>query len=200
MSFLLKLLILSRKISGALCLSIFVFFSMGNAQATTIDFDDLNQADFIGDEGYIPLTNQYESLGVIFEGGAYLSNYSRKSLNSIDGPGFSLYFIHELPTYVSMYVGSGDQLKVGVSVYGLDGHRETKVTDGWVRGMSQEQSTPYSDNQFVSFFVEGGISHIHLGSQQTVYMDNLSFNVPEPATWLLFGMGALALLLRFKRY
>ena len=203
MSFLLKLLVLPRETSVVLCLLASVFFTIGNAQAITIDFDDLDPADFYNEgEWATPLTNQYESLGVIFEGGAYVGGTSGEFSNILTGPGFGFYFIHDLPTYVSMYVGSADQLKVGVRIYGLNGHIETKITDGWVRGMEWEQSTPYRDNQFVSFFAEEGISFVYVASQQTAYMDNLSFDVvvPEPATWLLLGIGAFALSLRCKRY
>ena len=201
MSFLVKLLVLSREMSVALCLSLCVFFSIGNAHAITIDFNDLNPADFYNEgEWATPLTNQYESLGVIFEGGAYVGGTPGEFSNILTGPGFGFYFIHDLPTYVSMYVGSADQLKVGVRIYGLNGHIETKITDGWVRGMEWEQSTPYRDNQFVSFFAEEGISFVYVASQQTAYMDNLSFAVvvPEPGVLILFGLGLLMIYMHRK--
>jgi hypothetical protein len=179
-----------------------MIFSVGKAQAVTIDFDDLNPADLIGDDGYIPLTNQYESLGVLFESGAYLLGYSSKSApNYINGPGFSIHFLDVLPTYVSMYVGSVLEHKVDVSIYGLSGLIETKTTDGEVHGFEWEQSTPYRDNQFVSFYVPEGISYIHLNGQADVYMDNLSFgvSVPEPSVLMLFCLGVLITCLQRKR-
>ena len=201
MSFLLKLSELVCKVSGVQFL-LLMFLSIGYAQATTINFDDLNPADFYGSgDGYIPLTNQYESLGVIFEGGAYVGGVPGEFSNILTGPGFGFSFIHELPNYVSMYVGSPDQLKVDVSIYGVNGLIEYKVTDGGVRGTEWEQSTPYRDNQFVSFFAEEGISLVYVASQQTVYMDNLSFDVlvPEPGILMLFCLGLLMIYFHRKR-
>jgi hypothetical protein len=198
MSFLLMLFAFARRMSGALLFSVLAFFSIGNAQAITIDFEDLNPDDLRGgEEGYTPLTNQYESIGVIFEGGAYLAGEAGKPFNFVDGPGFGFYFIHDLPNYVSMYVGSADQLKVGVSIYGVNGLIETKITDGGVRGINWEDSTPYRDNQFVSFFAAEGVSYVYVGSQQTAYMDNLSFDlvVPEPGILILFCLGLVMVYL-----
>jgi len=202
MSLLCRLLVLSRKMSSVLVLSIFAFFSIGKAQAVTIDFDDLNRDDFVGaeDEWMTPLTNQYESLGVIFEGGAYLSNFSWRSLNSISGPGFSFYFIGELPTYVSMYAGSVGEYKVNFRAHRSDGSFEDWLTDGGVRGASWESSTPYRENQFVSFYIPEGISSIEVGSQGSPYIDDLTFSVsvPEPDTLLLFCLGILITYFRRK--
>lgn len=197
--------LLSTSIRKAIAFLLFLctVFSIGNTQAVTIDFDDLNPADFFGEEGELqtPLTNQYESLGIIFEGGSYLGGTPGQYSNIIHGPGFSFYFTDELPTYVSMYVGSADQLKVGVSIYGVNGHIETKLTEGGVRGMEWEQSTPYRENQFVSFFAAEGISFVHVASQQTAYMDNLSFEVivPEPNAFILLWLGLLMIYLHSRR-
>ncbi|HSC69645.1 MAG TPA: hypothetical protein VLC79_18270 [Cellvibrio sp.] len=197
--------LLSTSICKAIAFLLFIctVFSIGNTQAVTIDFDDLNPADFYGEEGEFntPLTNQYESLGIIFEGGSYVGGIPGQFSNIISGPGFSFYFTDELPTYVSMYVGSADQLKVGVSIYGVNGHIETKLTEGGVRGMEWEQSTPYRDNQFVSFFAAEGISYVGVGSQATAYMDNLSFEVivPEPNAFILLWLGLLMIYLHRKR-
>ena len=202
MEFLVRLLTASRSVTTVLAVMGLMLFSIGKAQAVTIDFDDLDPADFIGDDGYIPLTDQYGSLGVLFEGGAYLSGYSSKSSpNYINGPGFSIYFLDVIPTYVSMYVGSGLKHKVGLSVYGLNGWIENKTTDGEVRGFEWEQSTPYRDNQFVSFYVPEGISHIYLAGQADVYIDDLSFgvSVPEPSALLLLFLGILITYLHRKR-
>jgi hypothetical protein len=100
-----------------------------------------------------------------------------------------------------MYVGSVLEHKVDVSIYGLNGLIETKTTDGEVRGFEWEQSTPYRDNQFVSFYVPEGISHIYLAGQADVYMDDLSFSVsvPEPSSFLLLFLGVLITALHRKR-
>lgn len=202
MSFLLMQFDLSRKVISVLVLSIFAFFSIGKTQAVTIDFDDLDRADFVGteDELMTPLTNEYESLGVMFEGGAYLRDFSWRSLNSINGPGFSFYFIGELPTYVSMYAGSIEGYKVNFRARRSDGSFEDRLTDGGVRGASWESSTPYRENQFVSFYIPEGISSIGVTSQGSPYIDDLTFSVsvPEPDTLLLFCSGILIIFLRRK--
>lgn len=202
MSLLSRLLVLSREMSSVVVLSTFAFFSIGTAQAVTIDFDDLNYADFAGTEEELmtPLTNEYESLGVMFGGGAYLSNFSWRSLNSISGPGFSFHFIGELPTYVSMYAGSVGGYKVGFRARRPDGSFEDRLTDGGVRGASWELSTTYTENQFVSFYIPEGISSIEVGSQGSPYMDDLTFSVsvPESETLMLFCLGILIMCLRGK--
>lgn len=203
MSYLSRFFIFHCLMTRILALTIFAFFSVGNAQAVTIDFDDLNYDDFIGseDEWQTPLSDEYESLGVIFSSSAYLSRYSTRSLNSITGPGFSFFFVHELPTYVSMYVSALDQYKVGLRAFGPDGYFEDKLTDGGVRGASWESSTPYRDNQFVSFFMPGGISSIYINSQGAPYIDDLSFrtSVPEPGGMALILLGVFTVYLQRKR-
>ncbi|MEN0035449.1 MAG: PEP-CTERM sorting domain-containing protein [Cellvibrio sp.] len=202
MVFLAKLLPASRSVITALVVTGLMLFSVGKAQAVNIDFDDLNPADLIGDDGYIPLTNQYESLGVLFESGAYLLGYSPKSApNYVNGPGFSIHFLGVLPTYVSMYVGSNLEHKVGIRAYGVNGYFEDRLTDGEVRGMQWEDSTPYRPNQFISFYMPEGISSINLAGQADTYMDDLTFSVsvPEPSSLLLLFLGMLITYLHRKR-
>jgi hypothetical protein len=187
-----------------LFLLILFSFAMGQAQAITIDFDDLNPEDFINtvdqDEWLFPLTNEYESLGVMFGGPAYLVGYSRKSLpNYVTGPGFGFYFLGVLPTYVSMYVGSEAGYKVGISAYGVNGLLDYVITDGEVAGMNSDESTPFRHNQFVSFFEPEGIYNIDLSGQAGAYMDDLSFGVPEPGICMLLCIGFLSIYLRLKR-
>ena len=203
MSFFPRLLGFSRKMSGSLCLSVFVFFSIGNAQAITIDFDDLNPADFVGDGWYIPLTNQYESLGVLFEGYVNPVAASTKSApNFLHGSiGISIYFLDTLPTHVSMYVGSLLEHKVGIRAHGANGYFEDWTTDGEVRGMNWESSTPYRPDQFVSFYIPEGITSINIGGQADSYIDDLTFgvSVSEPGIFLLFSLGLLMTYLHRKR-
>lgn len=203
MFFLLRLPVLSRKVCVALCFLVAAIFTMGNAQAITIDFDELDLADFSDLEAgmRIPLSNEYEAKGVIFTGAAYLLNYSTKSApNYINGPGFGIHFLNILPTHVSMYVGSTVDYKVRIRAIGGSGYVEDKTTDGYVHGMHLEESTPYRPNQFVSFYVPEGISHIEFGGQADAYLDDLSFTVTEPATWILFVFSGLILLLRRRPY
>ena len=94
-----------------LFLLILFSFAMERAQAITINFDDLNPEDFINvedpEQGPIPLTDEYASLGVMFVDGAYLGSASPNfSPNFVNGPGFSFYFLGRLPQYVSFYAGS----------------------------------------------------------------------------------------------
>jgi hypothetical protein len=204
MSLFLRVLVLSRKMRSALCLSIVAFFTMGNAQAITIDFDDLNPADFYED-GYKPLTNEYESLGVLFEGYVQPASGSTKSApNFLLGStlGFSIYFTDTLPTYVSMYVGSTFGLRVGVRVNGVNGYIEDRVTDGEVLGMNWESSTPYRPDQFVSFYVPEGISYLNVDSKMGPYIDDLTFivDVPEPGILFLFFLGMLMIYMHGKRF
>jgi hypothetical protein len=189
--------------NSAVCFSVLTFLAMGNAQAITIDFDDLNPADFYED-GYKPLTNEYESLGVLFEGYVQPVSGSTKSApNFLLGSslGFSIYFTDIPPTYVSMYVGSTFGLRVGVRVKGVNGYIEDRVTDGGVLGMNWESSTPYRPDQFVSFYVPEGISYLNIDSKMGPYIDDLTFivDVPEPGILILFGLGLLIIYFHRKR-
>lgn len=179
--------------------------AVGRAQAITINFDDLNPEDFINaedpDQGLIPLTDEYASLGVMFVDGAYLGGGSPNfSPNFVNGPGFSFYFLGRLPQYVSFYAGSLTEYKVGITAYGSNGFLDSFLTDGEVSGMGSDESTPYRDNQYVSFFEPEGIFSIHLSGQADVYIDNLYFGVevPEPGSWILFCFGLLVIYLQRK--
>jgi hypothetical protein len=177
--------------------------------AVTLTFDELNPADYINedeDEGLHYLTNEYESFGLLFEKFAYVVAWGQspnpKSLpNYVTGPGLTLNFVGNLPTYVSLFVGSGSGYKVGIDAFGLNGYREFFLTEGEVRGMGSDESTPYIPNQFVSFRSPSGISSIHLAGQADVYIDDLTFTnepdiaAPESSTFILFVIGLLGLIL-----
>jgi hypothetical protein len=203
MSFLNRLPALARSVSGALCFSALAFFLIGKAHAITIDFDDLDPADFSGPGWYIPVTNEYESLGVLFDGYVNPVAVSTKSSpNFLHGSiGISIYFIDTLPTYVSMYVGSILEHKVGIRAHGADGYIEDRLTDGEVRGMQWEDSTPYRPNQFISFYIPEGISSINIDGQADSYIDDLTFSVslPEPSAFILLWLGLLMVYLHRKR-
>lgn len=203
MSFFLRLLGFSRKMSGSLCLSVFVFFSMGNAQAITIDFDDLEPGSFLPGDYFNPPINKLESLGIAIEGYVQPLAISTKSAPNIlwGSVGFSIYFIDTLPTYVSMYVGSLLEYKVGIRAQGANGYFEDWTTDGEVRGMNWESSTPYRPDQFVSFYIPEGITSINIGGQADSYIDDLTFgvSVSEPGIFLLFSLGLLMTYLHRKR-
>lgn len=202
MSFMSKVNVFSRPLRVIFCSVALIFFGVVKAQAVTIDFDDLNYEDYLGSEEELqtPLSDEYESLGVLFSSSTYLKNFSWRSLNSVNGPGFSFYFINDLPTFVSMYVGSFGGYKVGVRARGADGYFEDKVTEGAVRG-NPDLSTPYEENQFVSFYIPQGISSIEIDSQGLPYMDDLTFtlSLPEPGSVILMLLGMLTLYLQTKR-
>ena len=175
--------------------------------AITLTFDDLDPADYeheTGEPGF--LTNEYESLGLVFEGAAYLLTWTQSqpamSLpNYVIGPGFNLNFVGDLPTYVSLFVGSSTGHKVELAAFGTNGFLEYKITDGEVHGMGSDQSTPYVPNQFVFFSSPEGISSIQLSGQSDAYVDNLTFTneaniaAPESSTFILFVIGLAGLIL-----
>lgn len=200
MSFILRLSAFGRRIYGTLLFFSLIFLSIGRAQAITIDFDDLDPADYVREGWYIPVTNEYESLGVIFEGYVDPVAVSAKSSpNVLNGSiGIGIKFLDKLPTYVSMYVGSLSEYKVGIRAHGPNGYIEDQATDGAVRGMSQENSTPYRPNQFISFYIPGGISYIRLDGQADSYIDDLTFtvSVPESNAFILLWLGLLMIYLR----
>lgn len=176
------------------------------ASAITLTFDELNPADYEAEGVETPfLTDEYESLGLLFEGAAYLHTWTQSqpamSLpNYVIGPGFLLNFIGDLPTYVSLYVGSSNGAAVFLDAYGLNGFHESKRTDGEIHGMNWEQSTPYVPNQFVVFSSPTGISSIELSGQSDAYIDNLTFTnephiaVSEPSAYILFAIGLWGLM------
>lgn len=200
MSFITRLSVLARGISGAFLFFPLIFFSVGSAQAITIDFDDLDPSDYVGHGWYMPVTDEYASLGVIFEGYVEpVAASAKSSPNVLNGSiGIGIKFLDTLPTYVSMYVGSLLEYKVGIRAYGPNGYFEDRLTDGAVRGMFYEDSTPYRPNQFISFYIPGGISYIRLDGQAGSYIDDLTFTVslPEPGTFILLWLGLLMIYLR----
>ena len=202
MSKLFRLLILTHKMNGAIYLLVFVFCSIGNAQAITIDFDDLEPGSFLQGDSYNPPINKIESLGLMFEGYVQpIAASTQSSPNFLHGSiDFSIYFLDTLPTYVSMYVGSILEYKVGVRAWDRNGNSEARLTDGGVRGIQWEDSTPYRANQFVSFYMPQGISSISVGGQADSYIDDLTFvvNVPEPGAFILLWLGLLMICVHRK--
>lgn len=200
-------LLLCRKSLGRLIFIVCCGFMGSGAAAITLTFDELDPADYdpgTGELGF--LTDEYESIGLLFEGAAYLLAWTEfqhpKSLpNYVIGPGFSLNFVGDLPTYVSLFVGSSTGSQVVLDAFGLNDYHEYKITDGEVHGMGSEESTPYIPNQFVSFSSPTGISSIHLSGQSDAFIDNLTFTdepdiaAPESSTFILFVIGLLGLIL-----
>ena len=178
-----------------------------SALAITLTFDELNPADYEGEGVETPfLTNEYESLGLVFDGAAYLHTWTNSqpamSLpNYVIGPGFILNFLGDLPTYVSLFVGSSTGHAVFLDAHGPSGYHESQRTDGELNGWGSEESTPYVPNQFVFFSSPMGISSIELSGQSDAFIDNLTFTnepsiaAPESSTFILFAIGLLGLML-----
>uniref|UniRef100_C6E906 Ice-binding protein C-terminal domain-containing protein n=1 Tax=Geobacter sp. (strain M21) TaxID=443144 RepID=C6E906_GEOSM len=190
------------------CLFVAISLITNNASATTISFDDLSApATF---SGTYPLTDQYASLGVIFSGpvngygGAVLSQAGNFGVTPHSGSNF-LAFNREgyavdpetltftsLVNSVSIYAAGG-QAYDNFIMRAFDSSRNLLATDTvftWGWDLLSVSAT--------------GIKYVDLiqqGDNAFVY-DDLSFSaaaVPEPSTFLLFGIGLLgAGLLRRK--
>jgi hypothetical protein len=180
----------------ACCFIISIFSSSANA--ITITFDELDPATIENER----LTNEYESQGLVFDYNAYLVSASTQSApNYVIGPGISLHFTNELPTYVSFYTGSSTEHKVFISAFGPNGYFSNLTTEGGLNGWGSDESTPYIPNQFVVFQSEFGIASIELSGQSDGYIDDLTFyvagdetSVPEPSViiLLILGLGCIA--------
>ena len=101
------------------------------------------------------------------------------------------------------YLGS-DSHAVGIDVTGPNYH-SLVVSSGEIRGMTDDQGTPYIPNELFSFYSPTGISSIRFAGQSGNYIDDLTYtyggevSVPEPSALILFGLGLLGLISsRFK--
>ena len=180
-----------------------MIFQVGKAQAVTIDCDDLEPGSFLTGDCFDPPTNKLDSFGIEISGCIEpLATSAVSSPNVLWGPlGFTIYFLDEIPTYVSMYVGSLQEYKVFVRADTESGYFEYKNSEGGVRGMEWETSTPYTPNQFISLFIPEGITSITVSGQADVYIDDFTFSasVPEPSSFLLLLLGMLVTYLHRKR-
>lgn len=175
------------------------------ARAVTVNFDELDRSTREEyPEGY--LTNEYESIGLVFFAGSAFLGMSSDGGNYVAGPGFGFYFEGELPTNVSMYVWSGTGHALFPRVYFSSGEFEDTITKGAITGMFGDDSRePYYLPQLITFSSPLGISAIHLGSQSSTNMDDLTFTygplaaVSEPSAFILFGLGFIGLVLRKRR-
>lgn len=191
------------------------FFAMGiacllwhSANAAVLHFDELDQTSLIGEHGdLISLSYEYTTQGITFDGGAYLLPWgasANKTGNYVSGPGTTLLFTGELPTYVSLIVGNFSEYLVELNAYGINFFQSQRTT-GMMHGISvqPEDLTPYKPDQFIEFNSPTGITAIHLTGQAGYYLDDLTFTrnktIPEPATLLLLSAGIIALILSRRR-
>ena len=182
--------------------AIFSIAIASNAYATFIDFDDLTPVydPVFGCFCDNPLTNQYESKGLLIEN-AYLNGGSLDGGLTyenilLSGPHTTLYFVGQLPTFVSMYVTSANGDAIYLTAYGPGG--ESNYQTGGYGG--PDYDTPVIPNEYVSFQTDLGISQINIDSfyflRVGAAIDNLTFthsSVPEPSAPLLFLLGCIAL-------
>ena len=180
-----------------------------NAYAVFIDFDDLVP---VYDPYFAcfcdnPLTNQYESKGLLI-GDSYLNGQSydggltyQNTLTS--GPYSTLYFIEQLPTFVSMNVTSINGDAIFLTAYGSGGGVVDDYQTGGFAG--SEPYPPVIPNELVSLHSNTGISQINIDSfyflRVGAEIDNLTFtysSVSEPSAPVLLLLGCIALI--WKRY
>ncbi len=169
------------------------------AHAVLITFDDLPPPADPGQFAGTPVTDEYASLGLIVNDGYLAGSGVPGSDQSLYGaPFLNLSFVGgTLPTYVSLYVSAPAHDRVSVDATGPGGWGHTVET----AGAGWPESTPYRDNQYVSFYSATGISNLDLSAfyflRTGAAIDNLYFGnvapVPEPASLVLGAAGVLTL-------
>ncbi len=181
-------------------------FLSGTTHAVVINFDDLT---LIPSDPEFPcfcdhpLTNEYESLGLIIDGG-FLGEYGEEYDHVVSGPNFllgsdtlQLSFVGQLPTFVSMFVSSVREEVIFLKAYGVGGLVDEQQTDGWG---GPHNDTPYTPNQLITLASSQGISSIVINGfynmRTSAVIDDLTFeyaNVPGPSPFLLLVSGLLVL-------
>lgn len=191
----------------ALLIGILIFLGVVSvkANAVVIDFDNRPVI-----PGYFydnALTNEYESLGLIIEGG-YLSGRTNPDgtydNHLLAGNNLMLTFTGALPTFLSMYVSSHYGSVVSLTALGPEGYRSSHRTSGWA---GPHDDTPYLPNQYVSFTSPTGISSLGVsdffGMRTGATIDNLTIEhhaiVPEPSSLILLLAGCLGIIWRHQR-
>lgn len=213
--------------------AVLLSLTASSAFATLITFDDLPanidipELNNAGITTPMPLTTQYEHLGVSFgEGdpelvargeawndGAAITDYGDAVVSGTNaimdfyGPGMSFTFIgDQLPGYVSFNVTGTDGVGIGASAFDADGARIANVhSDGWWG--TPELSTPPVPRQLLEFEADN-IARIQLynlfARRGGTQLDNLYFSdtrpVPETAAWPLLTLAMLGLgLSRYRK-
>jgi hypothetical protein len=185
------------------------FIGISNASSTyavVIDFDDLVPVYDPVSPCFCdnPLTNQYESQGLLIDN-AYLNGDSTDGGLTyenilLSGPYTALYFVGQLPTFVSMNVTSSNGDAIFLTAYGPGGGAGEYQTAGFA---GSDDDPPVIPNEFVSFHSEAGISQINIDSyyflRVSAAIDNLTFTysaVPEPSPLILMLLGCVAVFWR----
>jgi hypothetical protein len=180
-----------------------------SSHATFINFDDIERIPTEGCFCDHPITNEYISKGLVIDNGYLVDQKTPGTAEGVSPPNMllggnemSLLFVGNLPTYVELYVSTYLEQAAFFEVYGPSGLLFKKRTAGEA---GPDESTPYFDNQFVSFESLDGISRIsmsaHYNMRVGAIIDNLTFtyHVPESSTIALFGIGLLGLAMSRRR-
>ncbi len=182
----------------------FIILMCRYASAEVINFDDLERVDdpfWAAQE----VTNEYESKGLIIDGG-YLGKYWREQGEEIvsgpnylqGGPYLYFSFVGKLPKFVSLVVTSNNQDVVYLGANCGDGSVLHAETPGWA---GPEKNTPFKAKNVITFVSQHGISSIGFGAfyflRTSAMIDDVTYHyeLPEPAPLLLFGLGLFALIL-----
>ncbi|MBX3622033.1 MAG: PEP-CTERM sorting domain-containing protein [Rhizobacter sp.] len=188
------------------------------AHAMLVTFDDLP---WVPIESWSdnPVTDQYASLGVSFQGAYLVQTYmpgpvpphpNQLLLGDI---GFSVSFSGSLPKYVSFNMSSPQPDTESYVQAWHDGLVATGRTGGVYPDGSQDppigQDFPYQPNRYITLYSPTGIESMTFanayGTRTSALIDNLYFGavpaVPEPAALALWaaGLGVMAAVRRRQR-
>lgn len=193
-----------KKIFNPVAAAVVALLFSGQVNAVVINFDDLVWTPLdppcLCDQ---PLTNEYESQGLIIDGG-YLMAYDPNDDNVISPDNYllgsdylRLDFVGTLPTFISMIVNSFHEEAIYFTVYGQEGLIEQQQTDGYAGPVS----TPYRPNQQMTFTHAQGIASIAIhgfyNMRTSAKIDDLTLeyaDIPAPSTLFLLLSGLLAMI------
>jgi hypothetical protein len=158
------------------------------AHAAFIDFEDLPPIPGNEDLNGYPVTTQYAHLGVTFQDNVYLVHWTEDAtlVSFLDDGSLSFRFNGTLPTNVSFDVLSGQPLSVR-----------------WRGATGRGENIELDQGAHVSFTSQAGIALVKIVHPVGVRPDYVSFDnlyfangvpaVPEPAPFVMAGVGLLAL-------